>query len=195
MRDTIVYSALEDAVSLLAKFMADEQAQAAVAELVDKLADCFKGGGKVLLAGNGGSLADAMHFAEEWTGRFRSDRRPYPAMALADPTHLTCVANDYGFEHVFSRSIEAFAKPGDLVILLTTSGQSKNLILAADAAKAAGAFTVGFLGRGGGSLVQKCDLALHFPGSGSDRIQELHMLTMHAVIDAVERRLEPGIAD
>jgi len=137
-------------------------------------------------------MADAMHFAEEWTGRFRNDRRPLPAMALSDPTHLTCVANDFGFDHVFSRMVEAFARPEDLVILLSTSGNSSNLLKAAEAAKKAQASVVGLLGRDGGKLAPLCDLTLIAPGGRSDRIQELHMLLLHAVIDAVEHRL--GIA-
>jgi D-sedoheptulose 7-phosphate isomerase len=110
-------------------------------------------------------------------------------MPLGDPTHLTCVANDYGFEHVFSRMVEAFARPEDVVILLSTSGNSENLVLAAQAAKKIGACVVGLLGRDGGRLAPLCDVTLIAPGGRSDRIQELHMLTLHAVIDAVEQRL------
>ena len=160
-----------------------------IANLADRLEACFVGGGKVVIAGNGGSMADAAHFAEEWTGRFRAERRPWPVMVLGDPGHLTCVGNDFGFDHVFERSVRAFARPGDIVMLLSTSGQSKNLILAAQAARASGAAVVGLLGRGGGDLGPLCDLALDFPGRSPERIQELQMLALHALIAVVEERL------
>ena len=130
-----------------------------------------------------------MHFAEEWTGRFMNDRAPMPAIALCDPTHLTCVSNDFGFEHVFSRMVSALASDKDLVLLLSTSGNSPNLLLAAEAARQRGAKLVALLGKGGGKLAPICDLAIDFPGGRSDRIQELHMQTLHAVIDDVEHRL------
>jgi len=157
-----------------------------------QLVNTFQTGGKVLIAGNGGSLADAMHFAEEWTGRFRTDRRPYPVIALSDPTHLTCVANDYGFEHVFSRMVTALARPGDIVILLSTSGNSRNLLLAAEAAHDIGAQVVGFLGRGGGQLAPMCDLAFIAPGETADRIQEIHMLCLHILTEVTESELAGG---
>lgn len=158
-------------------------------EVVYMLTICFKAGGKLMTAGNGGSLADAMHVAEEFTGRFRADRPPIAAVALADPTHMSCVANDYGFDHVFSRPIEALAKPGDVVLLLSTSGNSQNLILAAQAARLKKAAVIGFLGRGGGLLTSLCDIAVMAPGETSDRIQELHMIALHAIIQAVEVEL------
>lgn len=157
--------------------------------LADRLERCFLGGGKVLVAGNGGSMADAAHFAEEWTGRFRADRRPWPVMVLGDPGHLTCVGNDFGFDQVFERSVRAFARPGDIVMLLSTSGRSKNLLLAAAAARTAGASVVGLVGRGGGELGPLCDLALDFPGRAPERIQEVQMLALHALIEVVEERL------
>ncbi len=144
----------------------------------------------MLIAGNGGSMADAMHFAEEWTGRFRNDRRPFPAMALADPTHLSCVGNDYGFEHVFSRPVEAFANQGDILILLSTSGNSINLERAAEAAKGKGAAVIGFLGRGGGRIAPLCEVVVMATGDTSDRIQEIHMMSLHILIEAVEVVLE-----
>jgi D-sedoheptulose 7-phosphate isomerase len=158
-------------------------------EVVFMLTICFKAGNKLMTAGNGGSMADAMHVAEEFTGRFRADRPPLPAIALSDATHLTCVANDYGFEHVFSRPVEALARPGDVVLLLSTSGNSQNLVLAAQAARQRKAAVIGFLGRGGGLLLPHCDIAVMAPGETSDRIQELHMMALHAVIHAVEVEL------
>jgi D-sedoheptulose 7-phosphate isomerase len=160
-------------------------------DLAESLADAFLAGRQILIAGNGGSLADAMHFAEELTGRFRQDRPALPAIALADPTHLTCVANDYGFEQVFSRAVEAYGRPGDHLILLTTSGNSANLLKAAEVASNRGLHTVAFVGRGGGALADLCQIVVHFPGEGSDRIQEVQMLALHALVESIEVRLAP----
>ena len=156
------------------------------AAIADLVAATIRAGGKVLICGNGGSLCDAAHFAEELTGRFRNDRRPLPAIACTEPGHLTCVANDYGFEHVFSRWITALARPGDAVIILSTSGNSPNCLRAAEAAKAAGARTAALLGKDGGKLRAHCDVEVIAPGATSDRIQEVHMLVLHAVVEAVE---------
>jgi D-sedoheptulose 7-phosphate isomerase len=154
------------------------------------IADCFKNRGRVFCCGNGGSMADALHFAEECTGRFKEDRQPYPAMALGEPTHLSCVSNDYGFDHVFSRQVDAFGHEGDVLMLLTTSGNSENLLRAAHAAKRRGVKTVAFVGRGGGKLAGCCDYLLDAPGQSSDRIQEIHMMALHALVEAVESVLE-----
>lgn len=135
-------------------------------------------------------MCDAMHFAEEFSGRFRVDREPYPAIALSDPAHLTCVANDYGFDHVFSRQIDALAHEGDVLVLLSTSGNSPNIVLAAEAARRRKAVVLGCLGRGGGAVKGLCDIVLHAPGEGSDRIQELHMMALHAIIEAVEMEMK-----
>jgi D-sedoheptulose 7-phosphate isomerase len=183
---------LAEAASLLSDFQADATAQGAVDQFISRLVECFQSGGKVLVGGNGGSLADAMHFAEEFTGRFRRDRKPLPVLAMADPTHLTCVSNDYGFEQVFSRYVEAFASKGDMVVLLSTSGNSANLLAAARSGREKGATVVGLLGRGGGALAPLCDLEILTPGDTSDRIQEIQMLSLHAVIRAVEADLGLG---
>ena len=175
-------------------FVADQEAQSALVELARLLCRTFAQGGKVLIAGNGGSMADAIHFAEEWTGRFREDRRPYPALALADACHLSCVGNDYGFDHVFSRMVAAFATSEDALFLLSTSGNSRNLVLAAEAGRAAGCRVVGFLGRGGGQLTEYCDIVVMAPGETADRIQEIHMTCLHILIEAVEAELKNGVA-
>jgi D-sedoheptulose 7-phosphate isomerase len=164
-------------------------------ELTEKigktLAEVFKSGGKVLICGNGGSATDAMHFAEEFTGRFRSDRKALPAIALADSSHITCVGNDYGFNEVFARGVEAYAKSGDMVIGLSTSGNSENVIRAFAQAKKIGCKTVALLGKDGGKLAGKCDYEFIIPGKTSDRIQELHMIILHIVIEVVERIMFP----
>lgn len=154
------------------------------------LASCFKAGNKVLVAGNGGSLCDASHFAEELTGVFRKIRPALPAIALSEPGHITCTGNDLGFEWVFARGVEAFGKAGDVFIGLTTSGNSPNLIRAFEAAKQRGLKTIAFLGKGGGKLKGVADLQLLIDGfSTSDRIQEAHMAAMHLIIELVETHL------
>ncbi len=154
------------------------------------LCDCFQRGGKVLLAGNGGSLCDAMHFAEELTGFYRNKRPALPAIAFSDPGHMSCVANDIGYEHVFSRAVEALGKPDDIFIVMTTSGNSPNLVKAVLAAKKKGLYTIGFLGKSGGELKGQCDLELIVNGFiYSDRVQEAHMTAIHILIEQVERSL------
>ncbi len=155
------------------------------------LISTFKAGGNVFSCGNGGSHCDAMHFAEELTGKYRKDRRPLGALALGDSSHVTCVANDFGFEHIFSRQIQGLGRKGDLLIGLSTSGNSQNVINAFEAAKKIGVQTVALLGKGGGKLKGLADLAIVVPGETSDRIQELHIKIVHIVIETVERELFP----
>jgi len=154
------------------------------------IASCFEKGNKIILAGNGGSLCDATHFAEELTGVFRKKRKALPAIALADAGHLTCTGNDLGFESVFARGVEAFGKLGDIFIGLTTSGNSANIIRAFEAAQGIGLQTIAFLGKGGGKLKGVANLELlidHF--STSDRIQEAHMTAIHLIIEQIENIL------
>ena len=165
-----------------------EKALLFMEEASDLIAACYRSGNKLLLAGNGGSLCDAAHFAEELTGYFRKKRPALPALALADPGHITCVANDAGFETVFSRGVEAFGKEGDLFIGLTTSGNSPNLVRAFEAAAQRGLKTIAFLGRGGGLLREVADLELIIEGPSSDRIQEAHMAAAHLIISLVEKK-------
>ena len=182
-------NSLDKAAQALDAFRSDPACLDACEAFGDLLAETYHAGGKTMIAGNGGSMADALHFAEELTGRFRRERRPLPAMALGESTHLTCVANDYGFDHVFSRMVEAFGQKGDVLILLSTSGNSHNLVLAAEKAREKGVKVVGMLGRGGGKLGPHCDLVVMAPGETSDRIQEIHMLVLHVVIEAAENAL------
>jgi D-sedoheptulose 7-phosphate isomerase len=185
----IIAASLATAHRLLGQYLQDDANLGQVAAIGELLASCFNDGHKVMVAGNGGSMADALHFAEEWTGRYRKERRPYPVMALGESTHLTCVGNDYGFDRVFERMVIAFGQPGDLLFLLSTSGNSPNLVLAAESARERGIPVVGFLGRGGGRLLPLCDARVLVPGDTSDRIQELHMLLLHILIEAVEESL------
>lgn len=157
-----------------------------IEELALQMKQCFQQGNKILIAGNGGSLCDAAHFAEELTGYFRKKRPALSAIALTDPGHLSCVANDSSYEQVFSRGIEALGKPNDLFIALTTSGNSKNILNAVEQAKKQGLITASFLGRSGGLLLGKADLELVVAGNTSDRIQEAHMTVLHILVEMVE---------
>lgn len=187
-----IAAALSGARAALDGLARDEAVIVAVDYLGTLLAQRFRAGNKVLICGNGGSLCDAAHFAEELTGRFRADRPPLPAIALADAGHITCTANDYGFEHVFSRAVQALGKPGDVLIILSTSGNSPNCVRAVAAAKAASMTTAAFLGKGGGALANLCDSQIIVPGDTSDRIQELHMLLLHALVERIESLLFPA---
>jgi D-sedoheptulose 7-phosphate isomerase len=154
------------------------------------IAACFKNGGKILVAGNGGSLCDAMHFTEELTGLYRNKRPALPAIALSDPGHMSCVGNDLGYDYVFSRAVEALGKKGDVLAVLTTSGNSLNLLKAAEAAKERGLITIAFLGKTGGKLKGFADLEWIIDGFPySDRIQEAHMAAIHMIIEMVEEEL------
>lgn len=184
-----IESAIDDAIRA-SEYLKKPSSIEFIATASTWVSDCFQADGKILIAGNGGSLCDAMHFAEELTGQFRGRRKALPAIALSDPGHLTCVANDMGFADVFSRGVEAFGRPGDILILMTTSGNSQNLIKAALAAKEKNLKTIGFLGKCGGKLRGECDLEWIVPGfSYSDRIQEAHMTAIHIIIEMVEKRL------
>lgn len=154
------------------------------------IADAFRNGNKILIAGNGGSLCDAAHFAEELTGIFRQFRPALPAIALNEPGHLTCVGNDLGFEWVFARAVQALGKPNDIFIGLTTSGNSANLIRAFESAKLSGLKTIAFLGRGGGKLKGVADIEIIVNGfATSDRVQETHMAAIHIIIELIELQL------
>lgn len=161
-----------------------ERIAGAISERVGK-------GGKILACGNGGSSADAMHFCEELTGRYRENRPAIAAIACVDAGHITCTANDYGYEFVFSRWVEALGREGDVLVALSTSGSSRNVLRAVEAARDGGVLTVGLLGKGGGVLRGLCDFDLVAPGETADRIQELHMLALHTLVGALERRLFP----
>jgi D-sedoheptulose 7-phosphate isomerase len=137
-------------------------------------------------------MCDAMHFAEEWTGRFRGDRAALPAIAFSDPSQLTCIANDFGYEEIFARSVAALGRKGDLLVALSTSGNSPNVLRAVETARRMGIATVGLLGKGGGELYDRVDVGIVVPlATSSDRIQEVHIKILHIVIEAVERELFP----
>ena len=152
-----------------------------------QLSQVFLPGNKVLSCGNGGSMCDAMHFAEEFTGRFREERESLPAIAISDPSYLTCTGNDYGFEYVFSRFVEGVGVQGDLLLGISTSGNSENVYNAVLAAKKRGIFTVGLLGKNGGSIKELVDLPIIVPAQTSDRVQENHIKIIHIAIQLAEQ--------
>ncbi|MEO1009444.1 MAG: SIS domain-containing protein [Planctomycetota bacterium] len=175
-------------------FLADGANVDRLDHAADLLASALQAGGKVLACGNGGSACDAMHFCEELTGRFREDRDPLAAISLTDPGHLTCVANDYGYDHVFARGVRALGHAGDVLVALSTSGNSPSVVRAVEAARDAGMATIALLGRDGGALAGAADLEWIVPGvpadaPTADRIQEIHMLILHALIEGIEARL------
>ncbi|MBC8415217.1 MAG: D-sedoheptulose 7-phosphate isomerase [Candidatus Cloacimonetes bacterium] len=181
----------QNAAKLFAQFAADQNIINATEKVGIIIAECFRKGNKLLIFGNGGSSTDAMHFAEELTGKFRKDRKPLPALSLTDPSHITCVANDYGFEEVFARGVEAYGKTGDIAIGISTSGNSENVIRALHRAKKLGMGTVALLGLDGGKLKGFCDHEIIVPGKTTDRIQELHITVLHVIIETIERVLFP----
>ena len=143
--------------------------------------------GKIISCGNGGSMCDAMHFAEELTGRYRNDRPSIAAIAISDPSHISCVANDYGFEYIFSRYIESIGKKGDVLLAISTSGNSKNVVNAIRAAKEKEMLVIGLTGKTGGDMATLCDVEIRAPHSEyADRAQEIHIKVIHALIDHIE---------
>lgn len=192
MSSNFVRSSFEEAQATLSAFLSESACLDGVGRFVEAAHKTVVDGGLLMSCGNGGSMCDAMHFAEEWTGRFRADRRAIPAIAFSDPSHLTCIANDFGYDEVFAREVEAYGKPGDLLVALSTSGNSPNILRAAEVARERGVTTVGLLGKGGGRLAEKVDIPIIVPlATTSDRIQELHIKILHIAIEAVERRLFP----
>jgi D-sedoheptulose 7-phosphate isomerase len=161
--------------------------------IADRITESLRGGGTLYLCGNGGSAADAQHVAGEFVGRFLRERRPLPAVALTtDSSILTAIANDYGYDQVFARSVTALAKPGDIVAGISTSGKSASILSAITAAKAAGASSIGFTGEAESPLSQICDLTFRAPSRHTPRIQEMHILAWHLICDRVEEALAGG---
>ena len=189
-----IRKSFEDARRVLSAFVDEDDNLSAVDAAAELLSGVLLGGGKILSCGNGGSMCDAMHFAEELTGRFRENRRALAAVAIADPAHLTCVANDFGFEQVFSRYVEAVGKPGDALLAISTSGNSANVLRAVEAARGRGMRVVGLTGKDGGAMRGRCDVDICVPWGGySDRVQEIHIKVIHILIEEIERRVSrPG---
>ena len=187
-----VRASFDEALATLQAFLDSAEGLPSVRRFVRAAADTLERGGRLFACGNGGSMCDAMHFVEEWTGRFRKDRRALPAVAFSDPSQLTCIANDFGYDEVFARQLEALGRKGDLLVAISTSGNSPNVLRAVEVARELGVTTVGLLGKGGGKLRDEVDVPILVPlATTSDRIQEVHIKVLHIVIEAVERRLFP----
>jgi D-sedoheptulose 7-phosphate isomerase len=185
---SLVQAELTEARTVLDHFLADERNLACIAEAAELVVVSLKNGGKVLTCGNGGSLCDAQHFAEELSGRYRHDRPALAAIALTEASHMTCVANDYGFEFVFSRFVQALGRRGDVLLAISTSGNSPNILNAAEAARAAGLKVVSLTGKNGGKLADLSDVEIRVPHFGfADRIQEVHIKAIHIMIMLIEK--------
>ena len=184
---SVLSRSIKDLQALLPRI---EQLAEPLQRLGDALFSCWNKKGKVLIGGNGGSAADAMHLAEELCVRFAKNRKALAAIALCDPAVLTCAANDFGFEAIFSRQIEALGNAGDVFIALSTSGNSANLVRAVEAAKSRGLITVSFLGKDGGQLRGQCDIELLIPSSTTARIQECHKILYHTLCEWIESRID-----
>lgn len=179
-----------EAKQILDQFVNDEVNFRNIENAGKILVAAIKNGGKVISCGNGGSMCDAMHFAEELTGRFRENRKAIPAVAMSDASHLSCIANDYGYDFVFSRYIEALGKKEDVLLAISTSGDSNNVLKAVDAAKEKGMLIIGLTGKTGGQLADKCTIEIRAPFSEyADRAQEIHIKVIHSLIHYIEEHL------
>ncbi len=186
----LIRKSLQESLNVLKEFIDNESNIKAIEAAGQIMVSSLKAGGKIISFGNGGSMSDAMHFAEELTGRFRDDRPAISALSITDPTHISCVANDYGFDAVFSRFIQANGRKGDVVLAISTSGNSKNVILACEEAKKQGIKVVALTGKTGGKLASLADVEIRVSHSGySDRIQEVHIKVIHILIEYIEKFL------
>jgi D-sedoheptulose 7-phosphate isomerase len=187
-----IRASLEEAQAALKSLLSNEQTLQAISDAGALLVETFKKGGRVFSCGNGGSMCDAMHFAEELSGRYRLDRPGLPAQSISDPGHLSCVGNDYGYDFVFSRYLESHAKKGDCLLAISTSGKSKNVLKAIEFAKKSGVKVIGLMGKLDSPLGEVADIKIPAPaGAFADRVQELHIKVIHILIESVERALFP----
>jgi D-sedoheptulose 7-phosphate isomerase len=186
-----IHSSLLEAQKTLNLFIEDSKNTALIDQAVNTFVHSFKNNGRIFSCGNGGSMCDSLHFAEELTGRYRKDRAPLPATGISEAGHITCIANDFGFEHIFSRFVEAWGQKGDCLLAISTSGNSANVIKAVEVAKSKGMKIVGLLGKDGGKLKSMVDVPLIVNSPITDRIQEIHIKCIHIFIEGIERQLFP----
>ena len=181
---------LNQAIDVLTNFVSNDENLKQIQQAAVLIADSFKQGGKVLSCGNGGSHCDAMHFAEELTGRFRDNRPSYPAIAISDVSHISCVGNDYGFDAIFSRYVEGVGQKGDVLLGISTSGNSTNVIKAIEAAKQKGMKIITLTGKDGGKMNGLADVDIRIPHFGyADRVQEIHIKVIHILILLIEKEM------
>lgn len=182
---------LNQAAQVLNDFMSKEANLDAIEDAADLMVEAYKSKGKVLACGNGGSNCDATHFAEELTGRFREDRDPFAAIAVNDPGFITCTANDFGYDRIFSRYVRALGQKGDVLLAISTSGNSKNVVAAAEIAKQKGLKVIGLTGKNNGELGEYCDVMIKVPyDQYADRIQEVHIKIIHILIHLIEQKTQ-----
>jgi D-sedoheptulose 7-phosphate isomerase len=180
----------EEATSVLEAFLGDARNMEAIERAGAAMVESIRQGGKIISCGNGGSMCDAMHFAEELSGRYRDNRRALPALSISDPSHMSCVGNDYGYDYVFSRYVEGLGNRGDVLLGISTSGNSANVLQAAETARSKGLTVIALTGKDGGKLAPLCDVEIRVPWMGyADRIQEIHIKVIHSLIDYIERNL------
>ncbi|KAA3440774.1 D-sedoheptulose 7-phosphate isomerase [Rufibacter hautae] len=186
----LILQELQQAQQVLTDFLTQPTTVSSIEAAAQLMANSLKNGGKILSCGNGGSMCDAMHFAEELTGRYRDDRAPMAAISISDPSHMSCVSNDYGYDLIFSRYVQALVRPGDVLLGISTSGNSANVLKAAEAAKAQGAYVVTLTGKDGGKLAPLSDVEIRVPHFGyADRIQEIHIKVIHILILLLEKHM------
>lgn len=186
----LISSDFLEAQKVLNTFINDKNKLDSIENAGKIMVEALKSGKKIISCGNGGSMSDAMHFAEELTGRFRDNRPGIAAISISDPSHISCVANDYGYEYIFSRFIESMGNAGDVLLAISTSGNSKNVLKAAKAAKEKGMSIIALTGKSGGELADKCDLEIRVEHKGyADRIQEIHIKIIHSLIHYIENEI------
>ena len=179
-----------EAHKILTEFIDNQENFEKIKQAGDIIIESVGKGGKVISCGNGGSMSDAMHFAEEMTGRFRENRGPIPAVAISDPAHITCISNDYGYEFIFSRYVESIGGENDVLLAISTSGNSQNIINAVKAAKEKNMFVIGLTGKTGGEMADLVDLEIRTPMSDwADRVQEIHIKIIHSLIHYIESNI------
>lgn len=189
MSEKQITDQFSQAAEILQLFNTSENIQKIV-KAGELMVDAIKNGGKIISCGNGGSMCDAMHFAEELTGRFRDDRPSIAALSISDPSHITCVGNDYGFDYIFSRYVEGVGTENDVLLGISTSGNSKNVVNAIEAAKKKGMKVVGLTGKSGGEMASLCDVEIRAPRSEfADRAQEIHIKVIHSLIHYIENNI------
>lgn len=187
MNSELIKNNFLEAKQLLDQFINDETNLNKIAEAGELLVQSINNGGKAISCGNGGSMCDAMHFAEEMTGRFRENRKALPAVSISDASHISCVGNDYGYEEIFSRYVDSIGRKEDVLLAISTSGNSENVLRAAKVAKEKGLKVIGLTGKSGGKLAELCDVEIRVPHMDyADRIQEIHIKVIHSLIHFVE---------
>ena len=190
MNFDLIKTELQESQKVLTDFLANDKNIENIEKAAELLASSFKNEGKVVSCGNGGSHCDAMHFAEELTGRYRENRPAYPAIAISDVSHISCVGNDYGFDKIFSRYLEGVGRKGDVLLCLSTSGNSQNILNAIDVAKEKGISVIALTGKDGGKMAGLADVEIRVPHFGyADRIQEIHIKVIHILMYLIEKKM------